>query len=109
MGVASASIHATKSIINFSPTYLFMVGICAGIKAVTNIGDIVIAEKTIDYNEVVEIENSDSSIRTKFMNNVVDMPSTIKSKCLLFSANYKFDNDYIKLNFNYQNDFRCHY
>ncbi len=108
-GIAAASINSTKAVINFSPDYLFMVGICAGIKAVTNIGDIILAEKTLDYNEVIEIENADSTIRTKFMNNILDIGAKIKSQCHLFSAGYKFDYEYLKENFKAQNKLKCHF
>lgn len=108
MGIATASINATKAVINFSPSYLFMVGICAGIKAVTNIGDIILAEKTLDYNEVIEIENSDSTIRTKFMNNILDIGTKIKSQCHLFVSIFKFDYKYLEENFKGQNKLKCH-
>lgn len=100
MGIAAASINATKSIINFCPDYLFMVGICAGIRAIANIGDIVLAEKTIDYNEVVEIENKDNSVRTKFMNNVITISTNIKSKCQILIKKIVHDFDYLKNQFN---------
>lgn len=108
MGIATASINATKAVINFSPNYLFMVGICAGIKASTNIGDIILAEKTLDYNEVIEIENADSTIRTKFMNNVLDIGTKIKSQFHIFISNFDFDYKYLRQNFKIEKKLKCH-
>src|SRR5690606_23250551 len=82
--------------------------ICAGIKSISNVGDIVIAEKTIDYNEVVEIENGDQTVRMKFMNNVLGISSTIKSKCQLFINQFKFPYEDIKANYNYSAKLKCH-
>lgn len=87
MGVASASICTTKAILNFQPKYIFMVGICAGIRAIAKLGDVIIAEKTIDYSEVVEVKNSDDTIRTKYMNNLITISDNIKTKARLFSKN----------------------
>jgi nucleoside phosphorylase len=109
MGIASASINTAKAIINFSPTYVYMVGICAGIKTITSIGDIIIAEKTIDYNEVVEIENSDSTVRTKFMNNVISITTNTKSKCHLWVSKFQFNYSLLKENFGLSNELRCHF
>ena len=39
MGMTAAAILATKMIHTFSPRYLAMVGICAGIRDTCNIGD----------------------------------------------------------------------
>ena len=49
MGMPSASTLATKLILNFNPTYLVMLGICAGIKGKVNEGDIIITELAWDY------------------------------------------------------------
>lgn len=67
MGISPAVISTTKVIANFSPQYLFMVGIAAGNKKINNIGDILIAEKSLDYNEVVEGEKKDRSPTKKLM------------------------------------------
>jgi len=109
MGIASASINTTKAIINFSPTHVYMVGICAGIKAITSIGDIIIAEKTIDYNEVVEIENSDNTVRTKFMNNVISITTNTKSKCHLWVPKFQFNYPVLKENFGLSHELKCHF
>jgi len=91
MGIAAAAITTTKCITNFRPKYLFMVGIAAGIKAVTKVGDVIIAEKALDYNEVIEIETSDKGVRTKFMNDVVSIPKNLKSRMQLFLKTFDFD------------------
>lgn len=52
MGIATAAIITTKCISLFSPSHIFMIGIAAGIKSVCKIGDVIIADKSINYNRV---------------------------------------------------------
>lgn len=49
MGLTAASNLTTKTIQNFSPKKVFMVGICGGIKNKVKLGDLVIANNTWDY------------------------------------------------------------
>lgn len=56
MGMSPASIITTKALNLFMPKYLFMVGIAAGNRNISKIGDLIIADQSLDYNEVVEIE-----------------------------------------------------
>lgn len=50
MGMAEASRVTTASILAFRPKIVIMVGICAGKKDETELGDIVIASGTFDYS-----------------------------------------------------------
>ena len=50
MGMTDASRVTTASILAFRPKIVIMVGICAGKKDETNLGDIVIASGTFDYS-----------------------------------------------------------
>lgn len=50
MGMTDASRVTTSSILAFKPKMVIMVGICAGKKGETNLGDIVIANGTFDYS-----------------------------------------------------------
>ncbi|HRI34705.1 MAG TPA: hypothetical protein PLD02_13215 [Saprospiraceae bacterium] len=56
MGIESTVCCTTKIISIFNPQYLFMVGVAAGNKNVTKIGDVIIAEKSLNYNEITEIQ-----------------------------------------------------
>lgn len=91
MGVASAVITTTKTIANFHPKYLFMVGVACGNKKVNKIGDILIAEKSLNYNEVVEIERKDKSTVKKFMQNPDSINKHLKTQLSQFA-----DSDIIK-------------
>lgn len=84
MGIATAAIVTTKCITIFNPGYIFMTGIAAGIKSICKIGDVIIADKAINYNEVVEIENADSTVRLKYMQNTISISSHLKSRIYLF-------------------------
>ncbi|MER3318939.1 MAG: hypothetical protein RIB79_11670 [Allomuricauda sp.] len=84
MGIATAAIVTTKCISVFSPSYIFMIGIAAGIKSFCKVGDVIIADKAINYNEVVEIENPDETVRLKYMQNTISVPSHLKSRLYLF-------------------------
>jgi nucleoside phosphorylase len=87
MGVASAVVSTTKVIANFRPKYLFMVGIAARNKKVNNIGDILIAEKSLDYNEVVEGEKKDK---------LMQAPDSINKHLKTQLSQFR-DSDFVKL------------
>lgn len=85
MGIPSVVSTTTKIITNFHPKHLFMIGISAGNKNVNNIGDILIAEKSINYNEVVEIEKKDHTTLRKFMQNTDSINKFLKTQLSQFS------------------------
>jgi nucleoside phosphorylase len=91
MGISSAVVLTTKIITNFHPKYLFMVGIAAGNKKINNIGDILIAEKSLNYNEVVEVEKKDKTTSRKFMQNPDSINKHLKTQLSQFS-----NSDHIK-------------
>jgi nucleoside phosphorylase len=84
MGIATAAIVTTKCINQFRPRFLFMVGIAAGIKASTKVGDVIIADQALNYNEVIEIENADQSTRTKYMHNTISISPNLRSRFSMF-------------------------
>ena len=49
MGMTQSSSLATRAILAFKPKLIAMVGICAGRKEKTNLGDIIIASSVFDY------------------------------------------------------------
>lgn len=49
MGMPAATALSMKIISNFKPKYLFMAGICAGVKDKVKIGDILVADLSWDY------------------------------------------------------------
>src|SRR5690606_10199971 len=59
MGIEAASSMTAKVISNFRPRYIFMVSICARNKNLCKVGDIIIAEKSLNYHSVIEIERKD--------------------------------------------------
>ena len=84
MGIATAAIVTTKCINQFRPKCVFMVGIAAGIKASTKVGDVIIADTALNYNEVIEIENADQTTRTKYMHNIISISSNLRSRFYMF-------------------------
>jgi len=85
MGLEAVSSLTTKVISKFRPRFIFMVGICAGNKNVCKIGDVVIAEKSLNYHGVVEIERKDESKDKKFMHNLCSINGHLKNQLELFS------------------------
>ena len=85
MGIEATVSLTTKTLTYFIPKYIFMVGICAGNKNVTKIGDVIIAEKALNYNEIVEVEKKDASTFKKFMQNADSINVKLKTKLNLFS------------------------
>ena len=49
MGMPAASVLAMKMIHNFTPRYLAMAGVAAGVKGEVNLGDILVADPSWDY------------------------------------------------------------
>lgn len=86
MGIEAASALTTKIISSFRPRFIFMSGICAGNKNISKIGDIIIAEKSLNYNSIVEIEKSDESHDKKFMHHVSAINVNLKNQLELFSG-----------------------
>jgi len=84
MGIEGSVCNTTKIINSFHPQYLFMIGVCAGNSNVTNIGDLIIAEKSLTYNSIVEIEKSDGTTRKKYMQNADGINKNLKSKLSRF-------------------------
>jgi nucleoside phosphorylase len=85
MGIPSAVCVTTKILSNFHPDHIFMTGIAAGNKNVNKFGDILIAEKSINYDEVVSIEKKDGTQRSKFMQNSDSINKNLKSKLSQFA------------------------
>lgn len=85
IGIESTIITTTKLLSNFSIRYVFMVGITAGNKKVTKIGDIIVAEKSLNYSQVVEIQKEDKEKREKYMQSVVSIHSYMKNRFDLFA------------------------
>ncbi|MFY0592966.1 hypothetical protein [Roseivirga sp.] len=84
MGIEAASSLTTKVISNFRPRYIFMSGICAGNKNLSKVGDIIIAEKSLNYHSVVEIEGKDEIKGKKFMHNLCSINGHMKNQLELF-------------------------
>ena len=49
MGPIPAAVTATKSIIEWQPVIIAMTGICAGIKSLTKMGDIIVSSQVFDH------------------------------------------------------------
>jgi nucleoside phosphorylase/CheY-like chemotaxis protein len=61
MGMVATAILATKMIHCFAPKYLVMIGICAGIRGVCNLGDIVCADPCWDWGSGKLIDRAGAS------------------------------------------------
>lgn len=97
MGIEAASALTTKVISTFRPKHIFMIGSCAGNKNVSKIGDVIVAEKSLNYHGIVAIERKDESADKKFMHNISSINGNLKNKFELFSkstALKKIKSDY---------------
>jgi nucleoside phosphorylase len=90
MGIEAAVNSTTKAISRFSPEILIMCGICVGNKNVSQIGDLIIADKTVNYGHVVEIEKGETGTKRKFMQSALSINTTFKSRLTLFSTDNAF-------------------
>lgn len=91
MGIEGSVCNTTKIINSFHPKYLFMVGVCAGNKNVTKIGDIIIAEKSINYNNVVEINKAGGITQKKYMQSADSINKNLKAKLSRFFTKDKLN------------------
>ena len=109
MGIEASVITTTKLISHFSPDILIMCGICAGNKNVTNIGDLVIAEKSVNYNNIVEISKSGGDVKKKFMQSADSINKNLKARLTLFASTgikHVFEN--IELPKEFLHELQCH-
>jgi nucleoside phosphorylase len=110
MGIEAAASLTTKVIQIFRPRYIFMTGSCAGNKNITKIGDVLVAEKSLNYQGIVAIEKKDESQDKKFMHNISSINGHLKNKLELFSQT----NEFKKIKNSYPNknkiayDLSCH-
>ncbi|MCC6182606.1 MAG: hypothetical protein IT237_12310 [Bacteroidia bacterium] len=66
MGMQAASAVASKVISLFSPSLLFMTGICAGLKSAgVNLGGVIVAKQVWDYESGKILDNADGSFNFK--------------------------------------------
>ena len=91
MGIESAINTTAKAISHFSPNLVLMCGICAGNKNVTQIGDLIIAEKTINYGNVVEIKKKSGATNKKFMQSADSINKTLMARLTQFSKSVCFE------------------
>ena len=61
MGMTATAILATKMIHNFAPRYLAMIGICAGIRGVCNLGDVICVDPCWDWGSGKFIDRGGAS------------------------------------------------
>ncbi len=85
MGIEASSALTTKVISTFRPKHIFMSGTCAGNKNITKIGDIIVAEKSLNYHGVVAIEREDEKQDKKFLHNISSINGNLKNRLELFS------------------------
>lgn len=81
MGMQASASVSTKIIEKFSPKYLFMTGICAGVKdRDLNFGDIVISENITDYGSGKMVETDSGDIVLKPEPHQIPTEQTLISK-----------------------------
>lgn len=61
-GMPSSAALAMKMVESFRPKYIVMLGICAGVKARTNLGDVIFANPSWDCGSGKLAENDDGSV-----------------------------------------------
>lgn len=110
LGIESSIITTTKLLSNFKLKYIFMVGIAAGNKNITKIGDIIIAEKSLNYGQVVEIQKEGKTKTNKFMQSADSIHSYIKTRFDLFanSSLVKEIEDNYSNKDKIKNELKCH-
>ncbi|MBN3786191.1 response regulator [Burkholderia sp. Ac-20353] len=61
-GMPSSAALASKMVSLFQPRFLVMLGICAGIRGKTNLGDVIVADPTWDYGSGKRAQQADGSL-----------------------------------------------
>jgi nucleoside phosphorylase len=62
MGMVASALTASKLIESFRPRILAMVGVCAGIKSKVNLGDVIFADSTWDWQSGKKAKHKDGAI-----------------------------------------------
>lgn len=98
MGLVSSSALTTKIQIKFQPDYIFMVGICAGVKDKTNLGDIIIADPVWDWGsgKSTKVDGVSSHLPSPHQ---VNLDTKLRSKLMRLSVEKKYLNE-IYCNYN---------
>lgn len=73
-GMVPAAALTTHLIYNFTPRYIVMTGITAGIRGKVNLGDVVVAEYVWDYGAGKEIVNGDEAIHRNTIEQIAIEP-----------------------------------
>src|SRR5262249_10891681 len=61
MGMVSTALLASKLIANFRPRFIGMTGVCAGVKDKTNIGDVIFADPTWDWQSGKRVRDKENT------------------------------------------------
>lgn len=90
MGMPHSTAIAAKMIAKFKPRYLWMVGICAGIKGEVNLGDVIVADPCWDYG--CGKYNEDQAGEIKFLQDPYQctLDSHVKTRVSLATTNTDF-------------------
>lgn len=90
MGISATTALAMKVIYNFSPRYLCMTGICAGIEEDLSLGDLIITERSFDYSfgKIIDekLENKTKAV-FKPSQNSLTISTLLKQKIIKFKSN----------------------
>lgn len=80
MGMVSAAVLATKAISLCRPRYCVMIGICAGLKDETRLGDVILADPAWDYQSGKRIKETDGTHSFKIDPHHLPVSPVIKSR-----------------------------
>ena len=75
MGMVASALLAMKMILKFKPRYLCMVGVCAGVRGRSDIGDVIVADPAWDW-QMGKFETSGFS----FAPDQVDLPTQVTER-----------------------------
>lgn len=89
MGLVSSSALTTKIQLKFSPDYIFMVGICAGVEDKTNLGDIIVADPVWDWGsgKSTKVDGVSSHLPSPHQ---ISLDTKLRSKLMRLSVERKY-------------------
>lgn len=95
MGMVATANLAVKMIVNFRPKYIVMLGICAGVKGKTKLGDILFVDPSWDWQTGKFIKDDDGAPRQLLDPDYIAANSRVRAHADLISSDKRFMRDIV--------------
>jgi nucleoside phosphorylase len=89
MGATETALISAKLIHYFRPRFLMMTGICAGVQGKTNVGDVIVANPTWDWQSCKRAKREDGTVIELPAKDFISLERDVSSRIEAFAADKK--------------------